>query len=392
MHSVDRNIDTDLVSAFLPVGSKIFAASCYFGILKYSESTAKWELSGRPTPGEAGIASLYSLHDSLLLAGTILGVFRSTDSGLTWFKSDNSALPDLSTGWYVSQFAQKGEYLFAACHGVFRSADYGISWQEVSGGLPTESSVTGIAAFGSKLFAGTDWYGLYCSIDDGASWSVTSLQSDISAVTIHDSLIFAGTSYNGLFVSKDGITWDSSNDGLQNRTVFQFTSSGQNFFAATDSGVFLSTNRGRTWVAVSDGFPTDFPLPRECWIMSLGVSKGYLYVGLWRKGIWRRPLSEMIARSAVPEQPVASEREAQANPNPFSDKTTIRFTTAERGPARVSIVNMLAVEVACLFDGELAAGEHVFVWSNSGGLPDGTYDCIVRSNNQVERVALILAR
>jgi hypothetical protein len=53
---------------------------------------------------------------------------------------------------------------------------------------------------------------------------------------------------------------------------------------------------------------------------------------------------------------------------------------------------MLGVEVARLFSGELGAGEHSFPWSNPTGLPDGTYECLVRMNGQVETLPVVLMR
>ena len=79
----------------------------------------------------------------------------------------------------------------------------------------------------------------------------------------------------------------------------------------------------------------------------------------------------------------------QIYPNPFSQSTQITFTSPSAGYAEVSIVNMLGVEVARLFSGELGAGEHNFSWSNPTGLPDGTYECLVRMNGQVETLPVV---
>jgi hypothetical protein len=63
----------------------------------------------------------------------------------------------------------------------------------------------------------------------------------------------------------------------------------------------------------------------------------------------------------------------------------------------ISIVNQLGEQVARLFSGELGAGEHSFLWSTPTGLPDGTYECLVRFNGQydrsyVETVPMVLMR
>ncbi len=62
------------------------------------------------------------------------------------------------------------------------------------------------------------------------------------------------------------------------------------------------------------------------------------------------------------------------------------------GYSDISIVNQLGVEVAHLFSGELAAGEHEFRWEPTGGLPDGMYECLVRMNGRVEKAPVMLLR
>ncbi len=85
-----------------------------------------------------------------------------------------------------------------------------------------------------------------------------------------------------------------------------------------------------------------------------------------------------------------SDQEIQSYPNPFSQSTQITFTSQTAGYVELSIVNMLGVEVARLFSGELEAGEHTYMWGNPTGLPDGTYECLVRTNGQVETLPILL--
>jgi hypothetical protein len=75
---------------------------------------------------------------------------------------------------------------------------------------------------------------------------------------------------------------------------------------------------------------------------------------------------------------------SSAPSNPFSQSTEITFTSEAAGYADISIVNLLGEQVARLFSGELGAGEHSFLWSTPTGLPDGTYECLVRINGQVD--------
>ena len=105
-------------------------------------------------------------------------------------------------------------------------------------------------------------------------------------------------------------------------------------------------------------------------------------------GIFRSTI--LTAPAAVSNSNQISKISLHSYPNPFSQSSTIQFTPETSGYADVSIVNLLGTEVAHLFSGELAAGEHSFVWSNPTGLPDGMYECLIRMNGQVQTLPMVL--
>jgi hypothetical protein len=122
-------------------------------------------------------------------------------------------------------------------------------------------------------------------------------------------------------------------------------------------------------------------------VLSFAVIGTDIFAGSGSSGVWRRPLSQMINLSAVEPAP-SLQYTLRAYPNPFTQSTTINFTTPESGVVDVSVVNLLGTEVARIFSGELSEGENTFTW-NATGLPDGMYECIVRMGGQVQRVAMI---
>ena len=147
---------------------------------------------------------------------------------------------------------------------------------------------------------------------------------------------------------------------------------------------FLSTNDGLSWNTVSDGL-------EDLRVQSLAVKGAYLFAGTLGGHVYRRPLSEMIAPSAVAQNTQPEKSSVQAYPNPFSEKTSVHFRMAERGPAQVTIVNLLGQQVVRLFDGELDAGEHSFEW-NASGAGEGTYFCVIRADGRTEQTAIVLTR
>ena len=61
------------------------------------------------------------------------------------------------------------------------------------------------------------------------------------------------------------------------------------------------------------------------------------------------------------------------------------------GYAEISIMNLLGMEVARIFSGELDVEGYSFTW-NPHGVPDGMYECVVRMNGRVEKLPMVLLR
>jgi hypothetical protein len=149
--------------------------------------------------------------------------------------------------------------------------------------------------------------------------------------------------------------------------------------------IAYSSDTGHTWTIDSITFINDsleemhFIDARHGWIASWSNDSIFM---------WYYDADE----SSVGEAPVLNQQ-LQIYPNPFSQSTQITFTSPSAGYAEVSIVNMLGVEVARLFSGELGAGEHSFVWdAGKDACTTDTYECLVRMNGQVETLPVVLMR
>jgi hypothetical protein len=79
----------------------------------------------------------------------------------------------------------------------------------------------------------------------------------------------------------------------------------------------------------------------------------------------------------------------QNRPNPFRWKTTIVFSLAEGGHAKVVIQDLAGRRVATLADTELSAGVHTLVWNAKA--PAGMYLCCLDAGGftKVRRMLLL---
>ncbi|MGE5479123.1 MAG: hypothetical protein ACM3U1_01695, partial [Chloroflexota bacterium] len=182
------------------------------------------------------------------------GLYRSTDKGLTWIKSDVGI-----TTPYINDviFDKNGEgYAATQGGGIFRTTNNGLLWSAASTGLSNKEITALGFGPGNIILAGSAGSGMYVSRDKGATWTNSRVgiqYQDIKTIaTAHNGFILAGTYGGGIFLSRDsGLTWKANNSGLANKYINQIVVSGNsNMYVATNGdGVYFSGNNGTYWAA-----------------------------------------------------------------------------------------------------------------------------------------------
>ncbi|HZK77254.1 MAG TPA: hypothetical protein VFD13_10125 [Candidatus Kapabacteria bacterium] len=357
------------------------------GIFLSTNNGDNWRSLSKPS--NDGINAL-AVSGARLFALTGDGLFFTTDSGESWTKPSDSILKSVTPTCFcvngTTLFMGDGSYSFNQNAGVFRSTDNGDTWTAAGAGLQNHE-IHAFATIGTNLYVGTSG-GICLSTDNGANWKQIDNASPYQDMTISLAVsgneLFAGTPDFGVLRSTDsGAHWTIINTGLTDSVASSLVVIGKNLFAVTHygHGVYLSTDDGASWKAVNEGFTYTYITP-------LAIDGINLFAGTEFSGVWRRPLSD-FGLSSVAQTPVAKS-DLRSFPNPFSQSTTISFTQEASGYADISIVNLLGVEVAHLFSGEVGVGEHSFPWSKPPGLPDGMYECLVRMNGRVETLPVVL--
>lgn len=285
------------VSAFTEDELYLYAATPG-PIFRMQKDGGTWD----PLPKMAGnVESAFSLAmiDTTLVAGTPGGgVYRSTDHGMTWSRWV-SGLDQAET---VYSFAVNGNDLFAGTNrgvylstdqganwnpantgqdkllvlcilikdtniftgtmggGMYHSSNYGTSWTQVSGDMiPDTSWVCSLALMDNTLFAGTWWgEGVYRSTDNGTIWTVANNgldehpERDVNTLLVLGQDLYAGT-HGGVFLTEDGgDNWTSPDPGLGS-IVNCFHISATDIYAGAFDGVHVSTNSGVNWTTINSG-------------------------------------------------------------------------------------------------------------------------------------------
>ncbi|MBI3537349.1 MAG: hypothetical protein HY070_07330 [Chloroflexi bacterium] len=186
-------------------------------------------------------------------------------------------------GGSINALAVAADALYAGTNtGVFISRDEGATWTLVSNGLPDDRTITALALTpdSKTILAGTH-NGVYKSRDAGANWSITEARlADQFVLSLlidsqNSETIYAGTLTTLLRSDNGGETWKDASEGLRGArvTALALSLDTTSLFAATESAVYISRDRGARWTALSDGL-SDNARPQ-----SLAVSSKTILVG-----------------------------------------------------------------------------------------------------------------
>lgn len=187
------------------------------------------------------------------------GIFRSTDSGVTWSRT---SLQDAHI--FDLEIVNESVAFAAAYPGtLYRSEDGGQSWaivsQDIVSEIPIKSSpdpdmivspiMVSVAVDPSnpqRIISGFKDGGVLISLDGGETWEISAagLLPEISVTELiidamHPGVVYLGSINSGVYYSTDfGASWNVLNDGLTTRAVSDLTLSadGSVLYMASQGG------------------------------------------------------------------------------------------------------------------------------------------------------------
>jgi photosystem II stability/assembly factor-like uncharacterized protein len=207
-----------------------------------------------------------------LYAATDQGAFRSDDRGRTWLSIQQGLPPGPVTSLAENPAGSATLFAVAGDGALFATADGGASWSAAGGGdLPALASVHQ-GAMSGLVFAGDEDGGVFRSADGGASWQAVVIRGTRGAprfavVPQFPTLVYVA-SETGMQVSFDGGLTFYSRLGAVADIVFAVEMDGSGrIHAATDAGLFTSSDAGDTW----SGPPVS--LPANAAVVSLAAER-----------------------------------------------------------------------------------------------------------------------
>ncbi|HEY5122342.1 MAG TPA: T9SS type A sorting domain-containing protein [Ignavibacteria bacterium] len=344
-------------------------------------------ISWNPMDTTLTTSVLYCIAKSgpIILAGSGVGVYRSTNNGLNWRFSGLYSLN-------VTKLLFSGTSLYAGTfNGIYRSRDNGANWRDMSFGL-TNDTIHTFASSETNIFAGTSGGIFRCPIND-TIWTpinngLNSLR--IRALAISGTTIFAGTSNAGVFRSvNNGENWTAI--GLTNQYVSSIVASGANIFAGTqyENGVFYSSNKGANWIQINQGF-------NNADVNCLLISGNHIFAGIGNNSVWKRPLMEIIGIKPINTIIPDKYNLYQNYPNPFNPSTKIKFdiragVRSQESEVKLIIYDITGREIQTLVNEKLNPGTYEVTFDGSN-FASGVYFYQLRSSDYVNTKKFIVLK
>ncbi|HEX5003268.1 MAG TPA: T9SS type A sorting domain-containing protein [Bacteroidia bacterium] len=225
-------------------GNTLYIGTSANCVWSTNDNGNSWTRNCPPTSTTVNYVETLCVQDSFLIAGGGGTISRSSDNGNTWNFMNAPGYGNQSCTAVLSN-----NIFMGTCCGVIRSTDDGLNWVAVNNGLGN-AQVLCLLAYGSTLYAGTLYNGIFKSTDLGNTWTSDSLGLDgayVYGIAIDDlNQLYAATS-TGMY-KKFGVWWLIESNGLTDLNCIALACSGSHLITASNSGhLSYSTDYGNSW-------------------------------------------------------------------------------------------------------------------------------------------------
>lgn len=286
-------------------------------IYKSSDLGATWEKTGFPLIPDNIISRIITnTQGDLFAATTNVGIFRSTDGGMSWQNID-TGLNHVQV-WDMEVGPQGALFATDVTYGFFKSTDNGAHWsQPGSTQLPQSLYAVGVTKTGALLVGeNVTSDTLYRSADGGSTWQSIEIPGDriMDFVTMPDSTLLAYSWLNVYRSEDDGLQWqqvyyDGFDEVVSDKNNILYGLSR----GLGQSGLFVSFDHGTHWDQIN------YPLLYSNASCLMIDNSNKLFAGTWGNGVY---YADSIPVSAV----LSGETETsgfEIFPNPATDALNI---------------------------------------------------------------------
>ncbi len=171
----------------------------------------------------------------------------SSDDGETWQRAGTGLPPYYHPLKVIEDTSHQGKLFICGTsyYGLYTSDDYGRTWQRCLSGLPENASMINDISFDSEnnvIFASVDGFGLFESVDSGASWQSVAqppIGSKGHLSIFEETIWYRDTGYRLWYNNENAETWDEVLYPVYQDTITMFRPIIYQNEACLVSGVWL---------------------------------------------------------------------------------------------------------------------------------------------------------
>lgn len=281
-----------------PSDPKTFVAGTLQGVYRSTDAGVHWQLIS--PPGSLELHEVESIaidpkDTKIIYAGTWHLPWKTTDGGAHWSNIKEGVIDDSDVFSIIIDPKEPNVVYASACSGIYKSETAGSLFRKIQG-IPSTARRTRVLMQDPTnrniVFAGTT-EGLYRTADSGKTWVRTTgpelIINDVYISPTDSNRVLLATDRGGVLVSNDGgYKFSPTNNGFSSRQITSYVEDSQHpgtiYVGLVNDkawgGVFRSTNGGLNWAQKNAGLEA-----HDVW--SLGQApNGTIFAGT-RHGIYR---------------------------------------------------------------------------------------------------------
>jgi photosystem II stability/assembly factor-like uncharacterized protein len=254
-----------------PSDSKILVAGTLKGVYRSTDGGGHWQLispEGSQEIHEVESIAIDPANPQIVYAGTWHLPWKTIDGGENWTSIKQGIIEDSDVFSILVDPKEPSVIYASACSGIYKSQNGGEKFQKVQG-IPSTARRTRVLMQDPQnlniVFAGTT-EGLYRTGDSGATWLRTTgpeiIVNDVYVDPTNTNRILIATDRGGVLASNDGgYSFLPSNNGFSARQITSYIGDAAQpatiYVGVVNDkawgGVFVSDNGGLTWSQKSGG-------------------------------------------------------------------------------------------------------------------------------------------
>jgi photosystem II stability/assembly factor-like uncharacterized protein len=328
------------------------------------------------------------------------GLRRSTNGGVTWSAAATGLTGTATWIAPIISHPDSTGIFYTARQQLFKTTNYGASWFAYSSGTSGIIRELAISKSNPEIIYASVNNNLYVSKSGGKTFKSCTFNLPsriITGINIHqDSSNIAVISFSGFGgghiyrTLNTGNNWTNISADLPDAPVndvmiYHPGYSTNAILAATDVGVFVSSDNGVKWKTLGTGLPNTVAMH-----LDMNARTNKLRIATHGRGVWEFT-GNVIGVNGTGTIIPACYNLYQNYPNPFNPSTNIRYSLPNTGYVKLTVYDAGGREIAALINDKQTAGTYE-VKFDASQYSSGVYFYKLETDGFIETKRMVLVK